>query len=69
MIAKSSSMERNHMTVVTSEGITLEDYNKKVQLAMSLSQRVANYLIKRKSKNVSNTTSDIDMLRVKFFSC
>ena len=30
-------MERNHMTVVTSEGITLEDYNKKVQLAMSLS--------------------------------
>ena len=61
-------MESNHMTVVTSEGITLEDYNKKVQLAMSLSQRVANYLIKRKSKNVSNTTSDIDMLRVKFFS-
>ena len=57
-------MESNHMTVVTSEGITLEDYNKKVQLAMSLSQGVANYLIKRKSKNVSNT----DMLRVKFFS-
>ena len=30
-------MERNHMTVVTSEGITLEDYNKNGQLAMSLS--------------------------------